>query len=94
MDKLGLVVLAAILIEAVVEWVKELVRSDVRWPKLVALGISIPILYLLDLDIFSLVGVERKVPFLGTFLLGIAASRGAGYAHDFLDRLGVWKMSK
>jgi len=94
MEKLGLVVLAAILIEAVVEWVKDLVRSDVRWPKLVALGVAIPILFLLDLDIFSLVGLERNIPFLGTLLLGVVASRGAGYAHDFLDRIGAWRSGK
>lgn len=91
MGKLGLVVLSAILIEAVVEWVKDLVRAEVRWPKLVALGVSVPVLFLLELDIFSLVGIEQKIPFLGTVLLAFVASRGAGYAHEFLDRVMSWK---
>jgi len=91
MEKLSFIILVAILVEGVVDWIKDLSKADVRWPKVLALAVAFPLLYLLELDIFQLVGITPPIPVLGTLLLAVVVSRGAGYVHDFLGRISAWK---
>jgi len=91
MEQAGFIFLIAILVESAVEWLKELIKGPLQWPRILALGLALVLLFILDLDIFVLAGRDTGVPFLGTFLLALVVSRGAGYAHEFLDRIGAWR---
>ena len=91
MGNLTLVVLASILVEAVVDWVKELVEAEVRWPKILAAGVAVLLIFIMELDLFQMLGIETRIPHVGALLLAIVASRGANYTHDLLDRVSSWR---
>lgn len=93
MDTMLLLILTAILVEGVVEWVKEVKKEKPRWPKILALALSFVILFLMDLDFFALLEKETSIPFLGSFLLAFVVSRGANYVHDFLGHITAWRQA-
>lgn len=91
MEQLTLLLMVAILVEALSDWVKDLLSSQTRRSRLVALGISLIIVFTLQLDLFLLLRLEPAVPVVGGVLLSILVSRGANFVHDLLDRLRSWK---
>lgn len=91
MEQITILIMVAILVEAISDWVKDLFSSQTRWPRLVALGISLIIVFTLQLDLFLLLRLEPAYPVVGGVLLSILVSRGANFVHDFLDRLRSWK---
>lgn len=86
-----MVILVAVFVEAIVEWVKDIARSEFMWTKILGYVVGLIILYLLDLDIFIILGLEPAVPFLGTVILAFIVGRGANYAHDILERINLWR---
>lgn len=91
MEELTLLIVVAILVEAVSDWVKDLVLSQVKWTKLVAFFVSISIVFTLQLDLFLLLGLKPAYPVVGGLLLSVFLSRGANFVHDLLDRVRSWK---
>lgn len=91
MEGITVLLMVAILVEAVSEWIKDVVDSKVRWKKLMALGVSITIVFTLDLDLFHLLGLDPAFPLVGGLLLSILVSRGSNFIHDLLDKARDWK---
>lgn len=42
----------------------------------------------INLDIFTVLGCESRVPYIGYIASGLIASRGSNYLHDLLGKLG------
>lgn len=87
MEEIAKLIVVAILVEAVSDWVKDVVRAEVKWTKMVALFVSIVVVFTLRLDLFVLIGLDPAFPFVGGILLSIFVSRGSNFVHDLLDRL-------
>jgi hypothetical protein len=81
-----LVVVVVTLIEAIVETIKPIYDKEKGWNKdaLIALGVSVLVCALGNLDLFSLAGFPLMVPIVGSVLTGFIASRGTNVVHDLL----------
>lgn len=86
-------VYAAILIEGMVNIVRELKVDEKDWrywaALAIAIGVSILVAYNWDLDMFSKVLGDGKIPVIGAVLTGIVFSRGANYLADLVKLLGA-----
>ena len=90
METSALVVLFAILVEAVVQVVKAGVPETVRvpawlWPSVSAV-IGVTMCVTAGVDALSSLGIEIKIAFIGQTITGLLVSRGASFVHD------VWNM--
>ena len=97
MDKIWIFIVLAIIVEALTEYGKNLMSTEkkkVLIVQLCALGISVMLCLLAGADIFSTVGIDFSIPYIGSVLTGIFASRGANYANDLIGKLQVKKESE
>lgn len=78
----------AVLCEAVVEWVKDLVPAIAgTGAKIAALVVGLVLTFGAGQNLFSLIGVQFTYPIVGTILAGIIVSRGSNYIHDLIAKL-------
>jgi len=91
MATLTKIVLVAVLTEAVVDWLKDLVQAKPQVFKVIALLVAASLALVLEVDFFALINEPCAYPIIGEVLTGIIASRGANYVHDLWDRLRIAK---
>lgn len=85
MNMLSLLVVA-LLGEAIWETLKMVWQAGkLSADKIGAIVIGIALAVGSGLDIFTVVGISLKVPYLGMILTGILISRGANFIHDLLS---------
>lgn len=93
MQTILLAIVMAITVEGLIEYAKTVGKavSDGQWKLFVTQVASIIIGVLLCLavgaDVYSALGVAFAVPWVGTALTGIFASRGSNYISDLAKRL-------
>lgn len=85
MITLGVALLLAAVVEAVVEILGQHVPSAIK-PYFAAL-ISVAICVLYRADMLAILGLYPSVPFVGETLTGILASRGAGWLNSLIPQL-------
>lgn len=85
------IIVVALLIEAIVETIKPIYDKEKGWNRdaLIALAVSVVVCVLTGADAFLAVGAPLVVPFAGSVLTGILASRGANFIHDLLKKVGA-----
>ena len=86
MELLGVVFVAAILVEGLVQvvktWVPEgIVEPGGLWP-VVSAVFGVVLCVLGKLDILHIAGIRLEVPLVGALLTGVLISRGASFIHD------------
>ncbi len=94
MHNLTVIIIMAILIEAVITYVKTwVVDKKLQWQVLVSvvLGILVSIAY--NLDIPAAVGITCGVPFVGCIITGILISRGSNYIFDLIKKIAPTEKS-
>lgn len=83
-----LIVLVAILIEAVWENLKLVIKNKKpNVSMIVVLILSIIVCLAFSIDIFAVVGLKSSIPYIGSILTGIVVSRGANVVNDLISRL-------
>lgn len=90
MEKMGILLTMAVLVEALTEYVKNLVRMTDRKAvitQMCALGFGILLCIGLRADMFALLGIPFRIPVVGCVLTGVFASRGANYMNGLMERL-------
>ena len=93
MDKLVLVLMLAVTVEALVEYTKNIIKAftdkcyKCAIVQLCAMVISIVLCVLGNADMYAALGVPFIVPGIGMVLTGIFASRGANFVSDLIGRL-------
>ena len=93
MDKIALVIMLAVIIEALVEYGKSIGKAfmdkqvKTAITQLCAVGVGILFCGAAGADMFAAVGVEFAIPWLGIILTGIFASRGANFVSDLVSKL-------
>lgn len=86
--EIALFITTAILIEAVWENLKMVwQKGKFSVDKIGALVVSIFICVLVNIDLFSLLGLTMLVPYVGSVLTGILMSRGANFIHDLFNKI-------
>ncbi len=94
MDSLLLVLMLAVVVEGVVEYIKSLIKAITthQWKCLItqlsAIAVSIVLCFAAGVNLFTLVGLEFRWSWVGITLTGLFASRGANYVNTLIDRLG------
>lgn len=89
MEVLSVFILAAILIESVVNVIQNLKAEETSWKYWLSLGLGLVISVLVafnwNLDLFKLAGfAEPRIPYVGEILTGLILSRGSNVASDLI----------
>lgn len=88
-----LVLVLAIVVEALIEYAKTIGRAFLNggWKiavtQLAAIALGVLLCLVSGGDLFSVVGIVFTWPWLGVVLTGVLISRGANYVSDFAKRL-------
>ncbi len=93
MEGITLVIILAVTVEAVVEYIKSIcaafagegAKSAVL--QLAAVAVSVLLCLASGADLYGWLGVPFVQPVIGVVLTGIFASRGANYVSDLIGRL-------
>lgn len=81
-------ILIAILVEAIWENIKMIYdKNKFNISMIGSLVLGVIICLAAQIDIFSIVGINMIVPFIGSIFTGIIVSRGANFVNDLLKRL-------
>ena len=82
------VVYVAILVEGIVNIVRNIENRNTDWrywvALFVAIGLAVFVSWNWNVDLFSKLLGEGAVPYVGAVLTGLIASRGSNYAADLL----------
>ena len=88
MELFVLVLVAAILVEFVIETIKAIVNGGaVNWYMFGAAALGVAVCELANIDIFEMAGINFIVPYFGSALTGIAIGRGSNLVHDLIAKL-------
>lgn len=93
MTTVVLALIAAVVVEALVEYGKSIAAAvtskDTKTAitQLCSIAISVGVCFAFGADIFSALGIGINVPWLGTLLTGIFASRGSNYISDIVSHI-------
>ena len=93
MEGIALVIVLAVTVEAMVEYVKSIcaafagVGAKAAVLQLSAVAVSVLLCLASGADLYGWLGVPFIYPAIGVVLTGIFASRGANYVSDLIGRL-------
>ena len=93
MQGILLILALAVTVEAVVEYVKSIVKmfteKDYRTAitQLSAAAIAIALCFAAGADLYAALGLRFAAPWIGAALTGLFASRGANYVSDLIGKL-------
>ena len=93
MQMILLAIVMAVTVEALIEYVKQIVKAlssgEVKAAATQVVSILLGVLLCLAVgaDVYGALGVAFAVPWVGTVLTGIFASRGSNYVSDLAKRL-------
>ena len=93
MEGIILILVMAIVVEALIEYAKTIGKAFANggWKtavtQLAAIALGVLLCFMTGGDLFAVVGIEFAWAWLGVFLTGILISRGANYVSDFAKRL-------
>jgi len=76
--------LVAFLVEALIQTIKPIYDKETGWnmDKIVSIIVGIVVCLVTNVDLFAELGFVVSVPFLGSILTGVIASRGSNFVHD------------
>ena len=93
MKGLMLVLVMAIVVEALIEYAKTIGKAflnggwKVAVTQVAAISLGVLLCFMSGGDLFAVVDITFEWPWLGVLLTGVLISRGANYVSDFAKRL-------
>lgn len=93
MEGITLIIVLAIITEALVEYGKSIGKAfagnDIKTAitQLVAIAVSVLLCFAAGADLFQVVGITFAWPWIGVVLTGILGSRGANYLSDLIAKI-------
>ena len=83
-------IVAALLIEAIINIIKNIKEKETSWKYWTSLGlgviISIMVAFNWSIDIFRMFGMpDGRIPYLGAILTGLILSRGSNVVSDLIS---------
>lgn len=83
------IILMAVIVEGLITYLQHIVkRHRLHWQMILSIAIGIFCSVSYDLDLFSLLGLESDIPYVGSVLTGILISRGSNYLFDLIKQMG------
>lgn len=92
MEGITLIIVLAIVTEALVEYGKSIGKAfagnDIKTAvtQVSAIIVSVLLCFAAGADLFKVVGIDFAWPWVGVVLTGILGSRGANYLSDFISK--------
>ena len=91
MEAIAIIIVLAVLVEALIEAVKGIVPEEANapawlWP-IVCAGVGVALCLLAQADFLVQVGVDLRAPAAGQVATGILISRGSNFLHDLWARV-------
>lgn len=91
METITIVLVMAVLVEAIVQvikgWVPESANTPAwLWP-VVGAVLGVGVCVTASVDVFVLLGITLSVPLVGPVVTGILISRGASFVHDLWGKI-------
>lgn len=78
----------AFLVEAIVETIKMIYQEGkVQMPVIISLIIGVLISLTVGIDIFKVLEIPVKIPYIGEILAGVLMSRGGNFIHELFNKL-------
>ena len=93
MDMILLALAMAVTVEGLIEYIKTLGKAvlEKAWKTALtqgcALALGIALCFAVGADLYAALGVTFALPWVGSLLTGIFASRGSNYLSDLISRL-------
>lgn len=93
MQTILLAIVMAVTVEALIEYVKQIAKAlssgkvKTAATQVVSILLGVLLCLAVDADVYGAQGVAFAVPWVGTVLTGIFASRGSNYVSDLAKRL-------
>lgn len=88
MNELLILITMGVLVEAVVEVIKSIFNEGkVNYSVLLSIIVGILFAFTLRVDLFSLLGIEVHIAYVGTVASGLIVSRGANFVHNLISKL-------
>ena len=93
MDGISIVVMVAVIVEAIIEYAKTIGKMFVDGnhktavTQLAAVALAIGLCFITNANLFEVIGIDFSYNWVGIVLTGIFGSRGANYVSDFISRL-------
>ena len=93
MDMILLALMMAVTVEGLIEYIKTVGKAvlEKAWKTAAtqgcALALGIALCLAVGADLYAALGVNFALPWVGTLLTGIFASRGSNYLSDLISRL-------
>lgn len=93
MQMILLAIVMAVTVEALIEYVKQIAKAlgsgevKVAATQVVSILLGVLLCLAVGADVYGALGVAFAVPWVGTVLTGIFASRGSNYLSDLAKRL-------
>lgn len=84
MEKFFALIVMAILVEAVITYVKEIKSFKSPLITSILLGIFVSVIYKIDLP--ATLSITTEIPYVGSVLTGIIMARGSNYLYDLIGR--------
>ena len=84
------IVFGAVIAEALIEYANMVVTDNdhrLDWRVIMSAVIGIGVALAFGIDLFEVIGIAAKVPYVGMVLTGVVISRGSNYIHDILKKI-------
>ncbi len=86
MEAVAVLIALALLVEAVVETIKQAVAGGVKWPSVAAMAGGVGVCIAAGVGIFSILGISFPA-WLDAAVTGILVSRGSNFISDLFGKL-------
>lgn len=93
MNELVFILIAAIIVQYVVEGFKLYQRGRINYRKVMALVLSLVICYGASLDLFAVLGMEINT-YIGIGITSIIVSFGSNKVHDLINKIAETSKTK
>lgn len=80
-------IMLAVVVEAVVEYVKDIRKNSFEVEKAVAIILGLVFAFGARLDLFELAEIDFHIPYVGMIIIGLFIGKGANVVHDLFDKL-------
>lgn len=90
MKSILILIVVAIIVEGLTEYIKASfpkISDNTQVIFLITVALGIGIALLTGADVFSVIGIETRVPYIGEILTGCLTARGSNYIFDLIEKL-------
>lgn len=87
MEMLVAMVAFAILVEGTIEYIKLGIQKKICAEIIGAFVFAVVVCLAYGFDLFAVLGVQAKIPYIGSIMTALVISRGSNYFFDFIGKL-------